>query len=252
MERSWAIVFVVALVALAGCGGIFGDGPWPDDASAHPPGVSPSGLEDASSLSSAHNESLVDESYELTVNQEVTFIRDNRNVTTGSARVVTMADDGEFLVEARTHGSETVNETIWANGSTAYVRTEQDDEVQYDRRDASRFRSQLSGYSLLYEYLAAGEFDVTSVDRRDGRTFVTLQANEFSGGGIGTNFQTVQTYEARAVVDERGQIHELTVHIEGSQSGTPVVVDITLQLDTDGSADVSRPDWVDEARERNH
>jgi hypothetical protein len=258
-RRPLAVVLLVAMIALAGCGGFFGgdDGtmPGPNDETAgeaaYPPGVSSSGLDNATALSAAHNDSLAGESYELTVGQEATYSRDGRNATAGSQRIVSMAGNGTFLLEATNRGSVARNETVWAEGQTAYVRAERDGEVQYDRRDATQIRPQLSAHGLLGDYLAAGEFEVDSVDQRDGRTFVTLRADEFTGGAVGDNFENVTAYEATAVVDETGRIHRLTVHIEGTREETDVTFDLQVELDENASVDVSRPGWVDEARERN-
>jgi hypothetical protein len=258
-RRLLATGLVVALIVLAGCSGFLagddGTMPEPDGESdgepTYPPGVSSSGLDNATALAAAHNDSLAGESYELTVGMEATYSRDGRNTTAGSRRVVSMAENGTFLLDGTNRGTVARNETVWAAGQTAYVRTELDGEVQYDQQDATQIRPQLSAHRLLGDHLATGEFEVDSVDQRDGRTFVTLRATEFAGGSVGDSFDNVSAYEATAVVDETGRIHRLRVHIEGTDSGRYVTLDLQVELDENASVDVSRPNWVDEARERN-
>jgi len=258
-RRLLATGLVVALIVLAGCSGFFAgdDGTMPepngesDGETTYPPGVSSSGLDNATALAAAHNESLAGESYVLTVGMEATYSQDGRNATAGSQRVVSMAGNGTFLVEARNRGAVARNETVWAEGETAFARAQRGGEVQYDQRDATRIRPQLSAHGLLGDYLAAAEFEVDSVDRRDGRTFVTLRATEFTGGTVGASYDNVSVYEATAVVDETGRIHRLNVHLEGTDGGTDVTLDLQVELDENASVDVSRPGWVDEARERN-
>lgn len=254
-SRALPVLIALAMVALAGCGGVFGGGgASPEtngtaaDDGAYPPGVTSSGLENATALVAAHDRSLRGESFRLAVGQEQTFASGEQNVTASSERVVRMAGNGTFRVDARSRGTLNVNETVWANGSTAYVRSEQGDQVQYVRRNATAIRPQLTGRTLIGQYLSAGEYAVESTEQRGGERVTVLRSDEFVGTeGAGLDASNVSEYDSTAVVGPDGQVRELTVHLVAERGETTLTVDAEVTVEPTASVDVTRPDWVDEA-----
>ncbi|PSQ25925.1 hypothetical protein BRD03_12665 [Halobacteriales archaeon QS_9_68_17] len=257
--KTIAIGLVVAMVALAGCGGVLGGGDGGGDetlandtvgngtaangsgGAAYPAGVSGSGVEDAAALTAAHNESLSGAAYELNVTQRQRIEQSGQNVTSAAERTVRTDGEGTFFVDATT---ARVNQTVWGNESTAVSRVESGNDTTYQRIDPAPLRQQLSGHTLLRGYLEGGNYTVESTS--DGR--VTLTADEWEGSdAVPLDAENVSAYESTVVVSEDGRVQEMTVDIESTREEASMAIGVEFRLDDDGDVTVERPGWVDEA-----
>lgn len=257
--KTIAIGLVVAMVALAGCGGVLGgDGGGGEETlandtvdetagnesggdAAYPPGVSESGLEDPNALAAAHNESLTGEAYQLNVTQRQRIEQSGQNVTSAAERTVRTDGEGTFFIDAT---SARVNQTVWGNESTAVSRIESGNDTSYQRMDPASLRQQLSGHVLLRGYLEGGNYTVESTS--DGQ--VTLASDEWEGSdAVPLDAENVSAYESTVVVSEDGRVQEMTVHIESSRENASMAIDVAFELDDDGDVTVERPEWADEA-----
>lgn len=259
--KTIAIGLVVAMVALAGCGGVLGGDSGGDGEetlandtvgnetaangsggdAAYPPGVSASGLQDAAALAAAHNESLSGEAYRLNVTQRQRVEQSGQNVTSAARRTIRTDGEGSFLIDAT---SPRVNQTVWGNQSTAVSRLQSGNDTSYRRMDPASLRQQLSGHVLLQGYLEGGNYTVESTS--DGQ--VTLVADEWDGSdSVPVNAENVSAYQSTVVVGEDGRVREMTVHLESTRRNASMAVDVEFRLDAGGDVTVERPAWVDEA-----
>lgn len=239
------------------------------NASALPPGVSESGVENASTLVSAHEEVLAASSYEFTFVQNYSVetgenqslppaLADTRAVQNGSVA----AGLAPFAVHTETE-RETPNETVsstvdyWGNESVVAVRAVQMNQTQFRtfQRDGNAseqdafgqpsFDAVVTKSRILDGVLRSGEFAVAGTEQVEGRTLVTLEATEYAGT-LGVSPENVTAYDATVVVDERGLVHSFEFSLASTTRSIPVELRYEFDV-TQTEVDVSEPAWVSEA-----
>jgi len=234
MRRQIALVAVVALVALAGCGGVLTDGgasDSPDDdpanesepdqaptleSVAYPDGYDRDGISNASRALSTHDAAIAEAAgYELSATLRVVSGDDTQEL------VMTSTVDNEAGTEYSTlelSGSVAVYRA--ADGLT-YTRIDDGSNVQYETsRPDSYARLTMSQFESS---LADADLSATSVSREGSTTLITYSGD----AGI------------ELVVDTEGRIHSLTIE-EGD-----VRADFAFDY---GSVTVEEPDWLDDAK----
>ena len=210
------------------------------------PGVSENGIENLSTLLSAHREELLADGFEARTTIE------DRYTGTLADRVTqhfAVGPDGTrvSLNETEWHlTNDGVNGStdVWMTNSTTVVRQMSPNGTEYTTADRQFPRRSTPFMSTsLFEELSTdvGAFDVTSVTTRDGTRFVTVSATM---DRIEDRNGTEDT-EMRLVVDERGVVHRYDVVVEFNVSTWRA----TYEVERIGGVDPQRPTWVDEANE---
>lgn len=244
-------------MVLSGCIGGFGTEPTSTSTPASqpldpgaadlPPGVSESGVENASALVAAHSQTLRAGGFVL----NGTFVRDPPNAGNQTRRYHTVVgpDAREFRTDVRTvrYATDAADSAVrqrtrtrvWANATTMLRQTTIDNQTAASRIEGLPPSLSLTRAPQYESYLTIGEFTVERVVARDGHAFTTLVATE-TRDGFGENV----TLDARFVVDERGVVHEATVTIDGGpDSKTDHAEYRVVRL----GASPQRPDWVTDA-----
>jgi hypothetical protein len=249
-------VSLVVLLLLAGCNGtldtttnttatVTPEELDPADADL-PPGVTESGVENASALAAAHEETLLAEGFALNVTSE--FAGSALGNRTTSARWVVAPDGERVTLDARTvvHDEPTIEsrlgdeyrQRLWRD-ATLLSRLDFGNETRYNNLDALAVRPDVTKSAEYERYLAGGNVTVERVVAHEDHTRTTLVVDEARPAE-----DVDGRYDARFVVDERGVVHEATV-TTGQSTG-----DVQRHFEHDlvrlGTS-LQRPDWVADA-----
>lgn len=258
MTRRLVPVLLVAMLLLSGCSGVLDttanttttatpEELDPADADADlPPGVTESGVENASALAAAHEETLLAEGFVLNVTSE--FDGSTLGNRTTNARWLVAPGGERFALDARTtvHDEPPVEsrlgdeyrQRLWRD-ATLVSRVDAGNETRYSNLDALRVEPGVTKSAEYERYLAGGNVTVERVVAGEDHTLTTLVADD-ARPAEGVDGR----YDARFVVDERGVVHEATV-TTGQRDG-----DVQRHLEYDlvrlGTSP-ERPGWVDDA-----
>jgi len=237
MTQRLILIVIVASVVLAGCAGLQGTDTPTDDATEveidQIPGVSNGTLTDAESLVAVNSDALADTGGEISV------VYDGPDVNSES--ILTVGADGT------SHRSTTVSDgpdqsgtlDTYSNETATYVRMQSDGETRYRVVDPEGEAFDRVNASLT-AYLAAGEFTVSN-DATDPTTAV-FTADSFSGLDDSGFLDDANSVSARLVVNQSGQIQNLTV--TGEQRSETVTFTYELRQSTVERA--VAPRWVGE------
>jgi hypothetical protein len=256
MTRRLVPVSLAVLLLLSGCSGAFGGGTTTETATTEeltpanatlPPGVTETGVENASALAAAHNETLLDEGFAIDVAESS---NPGHGGPTNESRSVVVAPGADrFLVDSRRveYGSDDRSnvtnrrhEQVWSNESTTLGVTPVENASVAYRTDYPTSPGVLTRAGVYESVLRSGDFVVERVVARDGHTFTTLVADDGDASGDGTALPA-----DRLVVDERGVVHEATLSQraaaigEGDASRT-----VRSYRLVDLGASPDRPAWV--------
>ena len=254
-------VAVAALLLVSGCTGAFaGDDapsePTTADTVSHgdaalPPGVTESGVTNATALLAAHSETLRTEGFVL----DGLLVR-NHSATRSerrqySAVVAPGAERFRMGVEVTLYAStsdsrEVVQQRatrLWSDGRAVIRRTTLDDRTSRSRVDGVPTNLALTRRPQYESYLSLGDYDVERVERRGDHTCATLVADETRA-----DFEGNATIDARFVVDERGVVHEAEVTLRSGSGESTETDRATYRLVQLGGSP-ERPDWANETTE---
>lgn len=249
-SRPLLAVLTALLIATAGCAGLGGTDVQSLDDDELPPGVTGDGVEDADALAAAHAETLTAEPFDAELTLDASFENAGGTENITIAQRSRMSDDGSFRFEVDEDApGGTVTQTGWSNGTVGVTKVDRGEETRYLRFDPDGAEGHLTDERTLYAYLASGDYEPTSATESDGRTLVTLTADEYvDTGEFGVPEANVSAFEATAVVDLDGRIHSLELSMTYvDQSGTETTIDVTYDSDRRDSVTVERPDWVEDA-----
>ena len=224
-----------------------------------PPGVNESGVENASALVAAHEESLAETgfSFEFRANvsagpaSQWTVQRGTvgANTTPLSVRSTSVRDlDGQTTTFAT---------DLWADDESVAVRHSRGKQTElrrynrsggnvgvYDESWAHLPRADLESQvtlSWLAELaLTVGEFDLDRVEQRDGDRIAVLRATDPVAAA---NFTDLN---ATMFVDADGRIRSLSLTATGEDDAA-TRIHYEFALTEIGGVDVERPEWVEEA-----
>lgn len=253
VSRRLVSVAVVAVLLVAGCSGFPGgtsssDAPEtvdPGEADL-PPGVSESGVANASALAAAHDATLRTEGFVL----NGTFVRDPPNrgnqtrrfhtvVAPGAERFRTTVETVRYATDAPNASvSQRSGTRVWSNATTTLRAVDLDGETAVSSVPDLPPWLSLTRAPQYQSYLEIGAFDVEQVVVRDGQTFTTLVADE-----AGESVDGDVAFDARFVVDERGVVHEATVSVSAPDGEADYAHYEVVAFG--GSPE--RPPWVDDA-----
>lgn len=262
MRRHLAPVALAALLVLAGCAGAFGgDGLELDTSTdsqtgervaaadaALPPGVTESGVSNATALVAAHDETLRAEGFALNgtlARNHSTSQHERREydvvVAPGADRF--RADVQTTLYTTATDPDEVVQRrvtSLWSDGTAIRRQTTFGDETVRTRIDAVPTSLALTRGPQYRSYLDVGEYEVQRAVRRGGHTYTTLVANGTTAAA-GPDSVTVS---GQFVVDERGVVHEADVTLRSGTGSDSVTDRATYRLLGLGGSP-ERPRWAD-------
>lgn len=249
MQRNALLLVAVGcLVALAGCAGTLPggtDGPTADDV-AYPDGVTENGT-NVSALADAHAEALNGSSFSIA-------LETSQNSSAGNQSAALSADVGpdREAVRANLSGADQRTE-IYATEAKHYQQRTVGDRTAYrvtnrTSEGAQVVPASLSGAVYLQQYAAATGANLTPDGARevDGTTLLVLRAD---GGDVSIpGAVNATSYDATALVDERGVVHSFEVTLDTEQSGAPASFSIAMNVSDVGETTVAEPSWLDEAR----
>lgn len=261
--RSRALA-VAALLVLAGCGGVgpspdSGPGPAPTtEPPQYPPGVTEDGLRDADALVAAHRSSVHEDGATTRLRMNITARADDRTgATTVGAETMTVVYDEEWraapgLDRVRNawrqslvteNGSTRQGQVqLYANESVVVTRNRTTSEwaTRTEPRDGSYdelLLAQVAASPLLDRTFEAGNFSVTDVERRNGRTVTTLSVYEgtFTGEGRAVFAATVE-------VAASGRV--LSLSVRRDDDATTAAGERRTNVTWSDGTDVERPEWA--------
>lgn len=238
-------------------------------AEALPPGVSESGVTNASELVAAHVDVASGIGYEFTFQQNYSVDAGENATLPPSLADTTAVQNGtvaEGLAPFRVHteterdtGNDTTMSTVdyWGNETLVALRAQQADQTEFRtfQRDGNEtragalgrpaFDSVVTKSRLVEGVLQSGSFEVAGTEQVDDRTLVTLRATEYQGT-LGVAAENVTAYDATVTVDERGLIHGFEFALSSTTRSVPVQLNYSFEL-TQTDVNVTRPAWVSEA-----
>lgn len=280
LGRPAAAVAVAVLVVLSGCAGGVGSDADPlgtsraaTDATATPgastaaasanavaeedlpPGVTSDGISNATALSRTSRRGLVEAGYVagFRLESRVRMGGRTRNLSLAQREVVEPgAASYLFQVQRRT-GGEQSRMDAWSNGSTSLLRQERSGNVSYRSIDGERLRSQFGAGQLITQYVGAGDYELTEVNRTANGTLLTLRATEYVRRPTAQMPapENVTSFRGIAVVDGQGRLRYLDARMAyaGPNDGS-AVLRIRFRVRELGAVRVDRPAWIGKALSR--
>lgn len=236
-DRSLVVLLAVSL-ALAGCTAApttspEGNDPGESAMGGTPPGVTDGELTNASALMDAHETSLNESGFAATVTHSL------NGSEVASYDVVATAGLGQYALSGtQTGGGSTVEVGLWANETHRLVRYQSGGEARYHA--AQRGADSFNPITQAGPYIRVGNFSVNGTTD-DGYTVLT--SDELAPNATDDyRFEDATAVSGRAVVDETGRVHELTVTVEqphGSET-------YSFELQRTNVTSVDRPAWLDD------
>lgn len=256
-----AVPVLVALVALAGCGGA----PLADDTPADPtetltpvpvstetptstprdlpPGVAPTGTVNAARLREAHDSFLEGRSYEWRLVYDLQDPEDPTAVEGFTRRAV--VDGDRFFVEQRSKNRPVV-QSLFVDDTGGYLRTvdgnETTTETLFDPGGAAEFAI---GGGLIGRFLTGMNTNVSTVER-DSETYYRLHATGTAPPALRQLGTAVTDYRATAYVSPEGFVRTLVVRYDRVWNENREGVYVRFDYSGVGTTSVAKPDWVDE------
>ena len=240
------VLAIAVLLVTAGCLGAPGtDSAEPTPADGFPPGVTEDGVENATELLDAHNAALAESGYAFRVDSETEQTENgtfdsalDNSTTTYTGRVA----GTEFRLHVEGQSVDD-NPTVdaWANNSVMLTRSEFGNQTRFNK--GQRETNHNPWNTQLRSILDTGDFDVTERYVTDGKTFLVLRADELRT----EHSDAYQTFDARAVVDLDGRVHELNATTTSESPSGTWTHTFNFELTEIGVEAVERPDWADRA-----
>ncbi|MFC3478436.1 hypothetical protein [Halobacterium litoreum] len=253
------VLAVAALLVTAGCAGVAPtDGVQaPAPADGYPPGVTESGLQNASELVSTHVELVETTGYAFDVETTTNF----RDVVDGEPYVsneslayrgrtagnVSRVEVHRWFGATPTYDEQATTFDAWWNESSGrYLSRAENGQgtVTFRVTDndggfgAEPDREAWTRHGL--GALSAGDYEVTNRYVADGRTLVVLEADRALDGNY-------DTYRARLVVDLDGRIHEFEVESTFSDGNKSWAQTASYELTHVGVESIPEPAWREAA-----
>lgn len=268
-NRALLTVLCVALVLLAGCSGLGGDGTTTpvgdgtdgtvtsngtettattadgaggtvalDDA---PPGISEDGIENVSALLDAHAAAVEAEGADTVTNVSVSApsssLTSNATVRIGADGTITTRTTNDV-------GAVTAEAYQYTNGSMSAVRQVAPSGERTSAFTAGCYVRQQASVEAFAGYLASGDFAPTSVD--DGLVTLTADGIDEDAGEEGLT-GNVTAYDATVVVDDEGRVRSFEATVSSVSQGAESTIEIDYEMTEVGVDTVERPSWAADA-----
>ncbi len=270
-SRSHVSLALVVLVLLAGCGGSTGAGeaqntvnpaldqtptvsPTATPTPAYPAGVDRDGV-DPFRVASVHGDALREQSGAVAFRRTVT----TANGTVVLASVTVGRVDGERLYYSQRGWRERAvvsqplgpNVTVWSDGERSAVRFTSRGNILYRyTTDGPRLfhRQAASGQDDVYGLLTPWELQLVGERETDAGTVKLLRAT--ADRARRADGRLVENLSVGVRLGPTGVVRAATVEYDVTLQETPVTVRETFRVTALGNVSVSRPAWVDTARNR--
>jgi hypothetical protein len=256
---------VIALVVLAGCGGMLGGGtPTPETAPSTavptdgpldtpPTGLEESGITDPTDLAGTHDAALADTGFTYRTTETLTAANGTELVDS-TLLAQYPANESRALVD-RTYGTpapmldgETGTVTQWYNGSAALLRITTAEGTEYGVIPGTGVGDPSVGDRLEPYYSAANEVAVTS-----NGSHVELRLTSTSGEEVPGRLPVDVTNRTVTVtMTGDGQVEQYRVEYTGTlvtDPGTTVEGVRTVAVTDVGTTAPAPPDWLPDARD---
>ncbi len=230
MRRALLAFVLLLVVGLGGCAGVLGgDQPLP-------PGVTASGVQNATALADAHEDHLrsgyrVERSTTVTATNGTVLQRTESTTRwTADERIRTISYSAE-------HPALGVEADVYDNESGTWVRVRlASGNTSVRRADGGAWRGLLPGpggeWEQVYALAAASNTNVTTAD--DGTTRISFTDDGYHRG----------TANGTLMVRADGLVTHYESTYEGSWRGKPVTVHEVQNYSHVGSPGVDEPDWL--------
>lgn len=248
-NRSAIAVALVAVVVLAGCSALVGDGaggPDSPDEFEYAAGYNADGVTNDSEAIRSHQHALTNRSGFTTVyDQNVTGEETN---LTYEVRYEVDVDGEEAYHRVDAPSLEFVREEYYGN-DTRYTRVVNAGEEQTSSNDAALSAGNFTGIDAIERMLSNDTDFETSIEERDG-TPVVVYETEGAANAV-TMFSLVEenvtSFSASFAVDSDGLVRTARYDLEyTSESGEELTITLDFAVrDLDGTT-VDRPGWVDD------
>jgi len=283
-----AVVAVVSLVLLAGCGGFLGGGgsgdteqtavteaatSTPADENGPAPGTA--GLSD-SALEESHTAALAAQSFTTSLSFELASERngtersvfvnrtvevDRENQRLRSVGELVQADGDSLTTTTYTAGEETGEHRVLKQDGESRTEYRYDTEP-YDGAVQPVNESEVVDRALLRAIGTDINWTYAGTETVDGETVSRFEASGienvsgFSAGAaatdgdVGSNVSADanDTATATVLVDDDGVVRQFEYTLVTEQDGVPVRVSLTVDVTAIGQTTVEEPSWLDEAR----
>lgn len=256
-----AVLVLVALVALAGCGAVPLGGNTPADPTEtltpvpvstetptstptdRPPGVAPSGTVNAARLREAHKSFLDGRSYEWRL---VFDLQDPEDPTAveGFTRQA-FVDGDRFFVEQRDENQPVV-QSLFVNETGGYLRGVTGNETRTETTlDPGVAADYAVGGRLIGRFLTGMNANVTTAER-NSETYYRLHATGTAPSALRRLGTAVSDYRVTAYVSPEGFVRTLVVRYDRVWNENRERVYVRFDYSGIGTTGVEKPDWVDE------
>ncbi|MFB6299294.1 MAG: hypothetical protein ABEH65_03450 [Halobacteriales archaeon] len=204
-----------------------------------PPGLAPSGIVDARALAQRHAQLIAGRSYEL----ELTYREFNDTRFVGSiqetARVERPTVYASRIIQRESPSRDPqiiADSAAYANGTVRVTRDAPDDPRPVNQFSGGEGWYEDRAETYLTWYLSVNESEIISREEQDNRTLYWVRIDEDPWPGIEDSF-------GRALIDERGIVHYLSVSYDIPGSTTQIV--IAIHYTEIGGVTVTPPDWYE-------
>jgi osmotically-inducible protein OsmY len=256
VSRSTLVISVVAVVLLAGCSGLVGNGgngtPAPESPSEfeYADGFSSDGITDGQAAVESYDTAVRAQgnytgSYQYTVDGE-----DGETVVSGEYRVDFEDEQALRIVEVNATSANGTSESYYGDGQQ-YNRSSYNG--QYGDVSSSNRTfpgADLTASEAIEPFLLNASAYETTLEQRDGESVVVYETTDLGNAGsfLGVDSaENVTAFDAQFVVDGDGLIHTAGYELTYIADGNERTVDMTFEVTSIGETTVERPSWADEA-----
>ncbi|KTG08622.1 hypothetical protein AUR64_18320 [Haloprofundus marisrubri] len=190
--------------------------------------------------------------------ESTTISNDSATHTTMDVQVDDGASETDVDSTFVTSGNQSIE--TWERGRTFAYRTSADGEQSFGVTQGETFETNLVKLTTtlvsdvrLDTYLDAGTYEATEAYREGDRTYVVYEATELSetGAAAAANASalnaSVDSYDGRLVVDDRGVVHEMRVTVTRTVGETQSEARIRYEAQVgDDAPSTTAPTWLDE------
>lgn len=257
----WRTLLVVAVLVVAGCSAPGGGGtdatptltPAPPLSADPPPGLSASGVVNATALAAAHGTALGDRSFTLrsrfqVVDDEGTVYRENTTQRVAADGRLARSRSVEWSDRAPVR-SVTARFDLYHAAGTTYTRAV-DDGVSYDRVEEPEAVDDARGVRRLRELYVAGRHWTVTETRVDGALGYTLVATDVALTALRPSpfVRSPRDVRLRVTLTAAGRLVEWRLTYVVDFAGGPAQATRTARLAGVGTTSVAEPGWLAEAR----
>lgn len=219
----------------------------------YPPGVSASGLENATALLNAFVPATTETGYVATTRGNTTIERGGLLVdVTTDGRIAVQANATRYYERRNTSaGPVERSEEMWGNETVEYYQVTEGGTSTQERREP-RHQGVLARRPLLEPYLAGSSYVVTDVNETGAPAVVTLNATGVTNEtelrkALPGSTEEIREIDATVQVDANGFIRSFEATVQFTIGGANRSQTVVHSLERTGNVTLERPGWVADA-----